>query len=60
MRDQSIALIESDQLDAKQNEIVSNYIGLFASNWFIRRIVIARMGFYKYGFIRNIALMLWI
>ena len=59
-REQAIALIDSGRLYTKQNETVSNYIGLYASNWFNRRIMIARMGFYKYGLIRNIALMLWV
>lgn len=59
-REQARALIESGRLDAEQSEIVSRYIGLFAYNWLYRRMVVIRMGFYKYGFIRNIALMLWI
>ena len=59
-REQAIALIESGRLDAKQNEIVSSYIDLFARNWLNRRRIITSMGFYKYGIVRNIALMLWI
>lgn len=57
---QAKALEESGDLDAEQREVVSQYAGLLECNWFRRRLVIMRMGFYKYGVIRNIALMLWI
>ena len=59
-REQARALITSGRLDTEQSEIVSRYIGMFACNWLYRRILVIRMGFYKYGLIRNIALLLWI
>jgi len=59
-RDQAKALLQSGKLSDDQAEVVSQYANLHDSGWFGRRLTIIRMGFFKYGFIRNIALFLWI
>ena len=55
---QAEALISIGVLSDVNRPIVEKYISLYSKNWFIRRIEIFRMGFFKYGVIRNIALFL--
>lgn len=59
-RNQAKALLMSGRLDNDHKKIVSQYVELFDCGWFRRRLTVIRMGFYKYGFIRNIALMIWL
>ena len=59
-RDQAKALLLSGKSSGEHAEIVSQYVDLFDRGWFCRRLTVVRMGFYKYGFVRNVALMLWL
>jgi glycosyltransferase involved in cell wall biosynthesis len=59
-RKQAEALLLSGKLGYEQSKIVSQYIDMFKLGWFSRRLKVIRMGFLKYGFIRNIALMIWL
>ncbi len=59
MREQAISLVNSRQLKENDKIIVTRYIDSFNYGWFRRRAVLIRMGFLKYGVIRNLALLLW-
>ena len=59
-RNQAKALMSSSvKLSDENTKIVTSYINLFDGGWFSRRWTVMRLGFYKYGLVRNIALMLW-
>jgi glycosyltransferase involved in cell wall biosynthesis len=57
-RVQAEALISANVLNDVSRRIVEKYIALYNTNWFMRRIEMFRMGFFKYGIVRNIAMFL--
>ena len=57
-RTQAVMLLESNVLSDKNRKIVERYISMYSGNWFLRRIKMFRMGFFKYGLFRNIAMFL--
>jgi glycosyltransferase involved in cell wall biosynthesis len=57
-RNQAKALLASGKLSEKHAGIVSRYINLFDQNGIFKRLMIIRMGFFKYGFIRNVGFIL--
>lgn len=57
-RIQAMALLQTDVLNAVNRRILEKYVSLYETNWFIRRKAMLRMGFFKYGVIRNIAMFL--
>lgn len=57
---QAKLLLELGKLNNKQAECVSQFVDLPDQGWLKRRLTIFRMGFYKYGVIRNIAQFLWV
>lgn len=56
-RRQARALLESGHLSGKRYDTVSRYVGMYDLGWLSRRLECFRMGFYKYGVIRNVGLM---
>lgn len=59
-RDQAIALSNLALLTKNERDVVNSYIEMFQLNWFERRIFMLRNGFIKYGFLRNIATLLYL
>jgi glycosyltransferase involved in cell wall biosynthesis len=57
-RVQAEALLNTDVLNDAGRRTVDAYVSLYRQNWFMRRIVMIRKGFFKYGIIRNIAMFL--
>jgi glycosyltransferase involved in cell wall biosynthesis len=57
-RTQAAALISANILSNKNRKITERYISMYSSNWLMRRIEMFRMGFFKYGLLKNIA-MFW-
>jgi len=57
-RTQAEALLSVNILNDENREIVERYISMYSGNWFARRIEMFRMGFFKYGLLRNIAMFL--
>jgi glycosyltransferase involved in cell wall biosynthesis len=57
-RVQAEALLRKGVLNDMNSQIVKKYISLYDNSWLMRRINMIRMGFIKYGIIRNIAMML--
>ena len=57
-RIQAEALLQANVLNDLNRRIVEKYVSLYDANWFVRRIEMLRMGFFKYGVIRNIAMFL--
>lgn len=55
---QAKALISIVELSYVNRSIVEKYVSLYSHNWLMRRIEILRSGFFKYGIIRNIAMLL--
>ncbi len=56
---QAQALLNTGELNKKDTIIVTRYVDFFTYGWFRRRFVLMRMGFFKYGLIRNLAMLLW-
>ncbi|MCG6867361.1 MAG: glycosyltransferase family 2 protein [Gammaproteobacteria bacterium] len=56
-RRQARALLESGHLSGERYDTVSRYVGMYDLGWLGRRWECFRMGFYKYGFVRNVGLM---
>ena len=56
-RRQAQALLESGHLSGNQYDTVSRYVHLYDLGWLGRRLECFRLGFYKYGFVRNVGLM---
>ncbi len=59
-RDQAIALSKLTLLTKNERDVVNSYIEMFQLNWFERRIFMLKNGFIKYGFLRNIATLLYL
>ncbi len=59
-RDQAVALLESGKLNDTSKKVVTRYIEMFELNWFSRRILMVRMGFFKFGVVRNLAIFVFI
>jgi len=57
-RIQAEELLKLNSLSDKNRKIVERYILMYNSNWVARRIEMFRMGFFKYGLLRNIAMFL--
>ena len=57
-RVQAEALVEAGVLSDINRQIVEKYVSLYSSNWIMRHIEMLRMGFFKYGVIRNMAMFL--
>jgi len=55
---QAEALMAAGVLNDKNSRIVRKYVSLYTGNWLIRRIEMLRGGFFKYGVLRNIAMLL--
>lgn len=58
-REQAQALLKTGKLNKKDTIIVEKYVDFFTYSWFRRRFILIRMGFFKYGWIRNLAMLLW-
>jgi glycosyltransferase involved in cell wall biosynthesis len=57
-RDQAIALYRSDKLDTDRLAVVSAYINMFDRGWLSKRVIILRTGFFMYGILRNLAVII--
>jgi len=57
-RTQAEALINVNIISNKNKKIVERYIAMYSGNWFARRFEMIRMGFFKYGVLKNIAMFL--
>ena len=55
---QAVALQQSGRLKPGNQAIVDRYVALYDSNFLVRRFEIIRMGYLKYGVVRNIGLLL--
>lgn len=59
-RDQAIALSRLTLLTKNERDIVNNYIKMFQLNWIQRRVSMLQNGFIKHGFLRNIAILMYL
>jgi len=59
-RNQAKALLQSGKLSGEKAEIVSQYVDLYERGWLDKRMTLIRLGFLKYGFIRNVAFIFWV
>ncbi|MBE9525912.1 MAG: glycosyltransferase family 2 protein [Proteobacteria bacterium] len=59
-RNQAKALLQSGKLSGEKAEIVSQYVDLYERDWLDKRMTLIRLGFLKYGFIRNVAFIFWV
>ena len=59
-RMQAKELLNSGLLDFEKRQIIDRYVTLGDKNYFARRVELIRMHFFKYGFLRNIAMFLLI
>lgn len=57
-RNQAAELLKTEVLAEKDRVLVERFVNMFSLNWFSRRITMFRYGFLKYGFMRNLALLL--
>lgn len=55
---QAQALLDRLPGDDRHRELIERYVSLFGSSWLMRRLSLLRHGFFKFGFIRNIAVFL--
>lgn len=53
---QAYALLSSNILSSENREIVEKYVEMYEMGWIRRRLQMIRMGFYKYGILRNLAM----
>lgn len=53
---QAYALLNSKILSPENREIVEKYVEMYEMGWIKRRLEMIRMGFYKYGILRNLAM----
>jgi glycosyltransferase involved in cell wall biosynthesis len=58
--EQSRALLRAGRLNDANRQIVEKYVSLYSESGVKRRITMLRMGFFKYGIIRNIAMFLYL
>ena len=59
-RVQAEELLNSGLLSVDEHLVVKCYVGLYKKKYFARRMELLRMGFFKYGFMRNVAMFLLI
>ena len=59
-RAQAKALINSGLIDGDSLLLAQEYVDLFEKNWLERRKIMLRNGFYKYGFLRNLAMFIYL
>lgn len=55
---QAQALCYTGKINPEHHAEISEYVNMFQRGWFSRRITMIRMGFYKYGVLRNIAMLI--
>lgn len=53
---QACALLNSNILSPEKRLIVERYVAMYEMGWVKRRLEMFRMGFYKYGILRNLAM----
>jgi len=53
---QARALLNMNELPAKDAFLIGHYVSMYELNWFHRRLVMIRMRFLKYGIVRKIAM----
>lgn len=53
---QALALLNSNILSSENRFIVERYVAMYEMGWVKRRLEMVRMGFYKYGILRNLAM----
>lgn len=57
---QGLLMLEDNFLDKKTFNTVQSYIELFGKHWLAKKIAAMRLGIFKYGRIRNVAMLLFI
>jgi glycosyltransferase involved in cell wall biosynthesis len=57
---QASALLASGRLNNGSKKVVEQYVEMFGLNWFRKRMLMIRMGFIKYGRVRNLAIFIFI
>ncbi len=60
-RNQAVSLLKSGQLSTSENQqTVKAYVDMFSQGWLRRRYTMLREGYYKYGFLRNLAMFVFV
>ena len=57
---QACALLSSNILSPENRLIVERYVAMYEMGWLKRRLEMVRMGFYKYGILRNLAMFVYL
>jgi glycosyltransferase involved in cell wall biosynthesis len=59
-RDQAKALLNSGLIDGNSCLTIKIYVDMFEKNWLERRMIMLKEGPYKYGFVRNLAMFIYL
>lgn len=59
-RAQAKALLNSGLIDGNDLVITKAYVDMFEKNWLERRMIVLKEGLYKYGFVRNMAMLIYL